>query len=108
MQNIKFGYNKEVSSLWVYNEDRKADASIELGEIIITLDKENRLVAVEILNPDVLFQIPKNKLSKISSASMSAQFRGNIMWIHILLRIQNETEPISIPVPLAQPMAVHN
>lgn len=108
MQNIKFEYDSEVDSLVVYNESRKPDASIELGEIIITLDKENRLVTVEILNPDILFKIPKNKLSKISSASMSLQHRGNIMWIHIMLRIENETEPISIPVPLAKPMAVHN
>jgi uncharacterized protein YuzE len=105
---MKFQYDRHLDSLLVYKENRKAHSSIELGEIIISLDKNSSINAVEILNPDKLFSIPKKKLMGISSASMSSQHRGNILWIHILLKLINESEPIDIPVPLAQPLAVHN
>ena len=105
---MKFQYDREVDSLLVYRENGKTSSSIELGEIIISLDKNSKINAVEILNPDKLFSIPKKKLVGISSASMSSQQRGDVLWIHILLKFINDSEPINIPVPLAQPLSVHN
>ena len=107
MEKIKFEYDKEANSLIIYKEKRTY-ASIDIGEIIIDLDKNYQLVAVEILNPDKLYKIPKKKFLEISSASMQMQQRGSILWIYIILKFKNKEE-INLPVsiPLTKPILTH-
>lgn len=100
MSKFKFIYDEEADSLVVYREDRKTSASIQLGEIIVSLDSDFRVTAVEILNPDVLYRIEKEKLSRISSASIQVQERGQIVWIYIILSFGTEEEPETLPVQL--------
>lgn len=108
MKNFKFIYDREVDSLLVYREDRKPYASIKFGEIIISLDKHYNISAIEILNPDLLYGIPKKKLSQISDAFIQVQQRGQVLWIFILLKFKNlkETEKLPLPLQLEKPISV--
>ena len=100
MEGTKAQYDEALDSLIVYREDRKNYASIKLGEIIVDLDKNYRISAVEIMNPDILFRIPKEKFSKISSASIQVQRRCTIFWIYLILEFEGIKEPQTLPVPL--------
>lgn len=108
MQGFKFVYDEEVDSLLVYREDRVNNASIKLGEIIINLDKNFNVSAIEILNPDLLYKIPKKKLMKISGASIKVQKRGSVYWIYVIIRFEDIKEPEILPVQLQleQPISV--
>ena len=100
MQKFKFMYDEETDSLLVYREDRKNSASIRLGEIVIDLDKNYNISAIEILNPDLLYNIPKNKLSRIREAYVQIQHRGQIFWIFVILKFKGFKDIEKIPVPL--------
>ncbi|NOX71079.1 MAG: DUF2283 domain-containing protein [Candidatus Micrarchaeota archaeon] len=100
MSKFKFMYDRESDSLLVYREDRKNKASVNLGEVIIDLDKNYNISAVEILNPDFLYGIPKAKLSQIKEANVKIDKRGNIFWIFIILKFEGSREIEKIPLPL--------
>jgi len=103
MKECKFEYDGESNSLIVYREDRRSYNSIDFGEIIVDLDKNMNLSAVEILNPDLLYGIPKKELLKISRASIKIQHRGQLFWIFVILRFQGvkAEKQLQIPIPLA-------
>ena len=108
MQKFKFMYDEEADSLTVYRDDRKNNASIKFGEIIVDLDKNYNISAIEILNPDLLYDIPKNKLGKIREASVQIQHRGQLFWIFIMLKFKGikEIEKLQVPLQLEQKIAV--
>ena len=100
MGKFKAMYDGEANSLVVYNEGRKAYASIRLGEIIVSLDSNYHVSAVEILNPDLLYRIDKQKLSSISSAAIQIQQRGPVIWIYVMLFFAGSEKPETLPVQL--------
>lgn len=92
----EFIYNKDLDSIAVFN-GRKTYASIELGkEIIIALDRHNRVTGVEIFNPDKLFKIPKKLLNDISMASLTSTVRGGLLCIYVFLKIHDIEKEIPI------------
>lgn len=108
MQKFKVIYDKESDSLLVYREDRQNYASIKFEEIIIDLDKNLRVSAIEILNPDLLYDIPKEKLMKISEASIQIRQRGQLFLIFVILNFDNieESEKLPVTLQLEQPISV--
>jgi uncharacterized protein YuzE len=102
----KVMYDPEAHSLLVYKEGQKAHASISMGEIIISLDKDMKIVAVEILNPDILYRIPEKHLHAIKSASLSVQTRQQLVLIYITLIFEKSEMTIPITVPIKTPLAV--
>ena len=108
MEKFRFRYDDESDSLVVYREDRRNHASIKFGEIIVDLDKNMNISAIEILNPDLLYNIPKDKLSRISEASINIQHRGQLFWIFMLLKFEGIEAPeqIEVPLELERPISV--
>ena len=101
MSKAKFIYDSEVDSLMVYKEKQRIYGNVSLGEIIVGFDNKLSVVSVEILNPDILFNIPKKMLESISSASLDWQGRKSPIMIHINLVFANKEEmtiPITLPV----------
>jgi len=94
----KFIYDRGVDSLAVFT-GRKTYASIEIGdEVIVGLDKHNKVSGVEILNPDKLFRISKKSLGSISSASLTSKIRGGVLWVYVFLKIHDMEKEIPIPI----------
>jgi len=100
MGKFKAMYDGEANSLSVYSEERKAYASVRLGEIIVSLDSNYNVSAIEILNPDLLYRIDKAKLSRISSAAIQMQQRGTVLWIYVMLFFAGSERPETLPVQL--------
>ena len=100
MRGFKSMYDEESDSLLVYREDRKNNASIKFGEIIIDLDKQMNISSIEILNPDLLYHIPKSKLSRITEASIQVEARGQVIWIFVVLKFEENEAPERLPLPL--------
>jgi len=100
MGKFKAMYDREADSLSVYNEERKTYASVRLGEIIVSLDSNYNISAIEILNPDLLYRIDKAKLSRISSAAIQIQQRGPVLWLYVMLFFAGSEKPETLPVQL--------
>ena len=108
MVKAKAMYDSEAHSLLVYRENQKAYASISMGEIIISVDSSMKIVAVEILNPDILYKIPEKQLESVESASLSVQMRPPLMLIYLTLNFEKPEQELTIPitVPIKKPMTV--
>jgi|SRR3989344_4406514 len=106
MSKSKFIYDPEVDSLMVYKEKQRIYGNVSLGEIIVGFDSEYNVVSVEILNPDILFSIPKKMLESINSASIKWQNRKSLILISIHL-VFNNKEEITIPItlPVEKPLS---
>ncbi|MBI2232922.1 MAG: DUF2283 domain-containing protein [Candidatus Aenigmarchaeota archaeon] len=106
MSKAKFIYDSEVDSLMVYKEKKRIYGNISLGEIIVGFDAEYNIISVEILNPDILFNIPKKVLESINSVSLEWQNRKSLILIKINLVLENKEE-ITIPItlPVEKPLA---
>jgi len=103
MKRSGFIYDSRADSLVVFREDRKAHSHLDLGEVIIGMDKSLRIVSVEILNPDKIYKIPKKKLASLSSAFLQSQCRGSILWVYLLLEFPNkEKEKLPLSIPLSR------
>ncbi len=104
MAKAKIIYDNVVDSLFVYKEGSKIYGNISLGEIIVGFDKNLSVISVEILNPDMLFNIPKKMLESVVSASLRWQSRKSLILIYIDLVFSNKEEmtiPITLPVEKA-------
>ncbi|MBI4182217.1 MAG: hypothetical protein HY520_04595 [Candidatus Aenigmarchaeota archaeon] len=58
------------------------------------------MCAVEILNPDVLYRIEKEKLSRASAGSIQVQQRGSLVWIYVILSFGSGEALETLPVQL--------
>ncbi|MEA3229951.1 MAG: DUF2283 domain-containing protein [archaeon] len=99
--NAQFKYDYEANYLLIH-KNKPAKSSIELGEIIIDIDKYNQVTAVEIMNPDKLWGIPKKHLKNIAEAKIRTEYRQGLFWIFLRLKIGEEIRPISIPLSMEQ------
>ena len=99
-------YDSQADSLLVYREEKKGSFSIDLGEIIITLDKDMHITAVEILNPDILYNISKQDLEKVVGADIQINERQPIIWICISLQLKNQKTLETLRVPLSLERAI--
>lgn len=107
MSKAKFIYDPEVDSLIVYKEKKRIYGNISLGEIIVGFDAEYNVISVEILNPDILYNLPKKMLESINSASLEWQNRKSFILININLVFENkEKTTIPITLPVEKPLAV--
>ena len=61
--NADFKYDYETNCL-IMHKNKPAKAGIELGEIIIDIDKYNQVTAIEIMNPDKLWSTPEKAFKK--------------------------------------------
>lgn len=100
-----FMYDSKANSLFVFRENLRNYYHLDLEGIIIGFNKDMKVASVEILNPDKLYKIPKNKLIKLRSAKLSAQCRGNMLMIYIILEFPNSVEErIPVNVTLKKPI----
>ncbi len=99
--NAQFKYDYETNYLLIH-KNKPAKSSIELGEIIVDIDKYNQVTAIEIMNPDKLWGIPKKHLKNITEAKIRTQYRQGLFWIIMKIKIGLVTRPISIPLSVEQ------
>ncbi len=102
MKKAHFKYDYE-SNFLIVHKNKPAKASIELGEIIIDVDKYNQVTAIEIMNPDKLWKIPKKLLKNMTDAKIKTEYRDGLFWIFLTLKLGEDVRPISIPLALERP-----
>ncbi len=105
MQNkFKLDYDFEEDLLYLYNENKKSKGSIELGELIVDLEKKGEVVGLEIFEASKYLseltnkKISKESLKKIEKASISFISKKGTILIKILLPIKKTEIPATIAI----------
>lgn len=108
MRNFKSDYDKENDDLFLYSEESKSSASIEIGDIVLDFDKNKGLVGMEIMGATNLIKsfiaekmdINKTILSNIISCKVETISSGNFFIIKMVLLIKEDMKvPLNISIP---------
>lgn len=103
MKEYRFNYDSEDDVLYIQNAVKDVEESVEFSEdIIIDLDKQGRVIGVEIFYACEFFslfnkEINKEFLENLQDASLEYKEYRNMWFIVLLLKSQNKQ--IAQPLP---------
>jgi|SRR3989344_4065173 len=102
MKDFKFSYDEENDDLFIYLEGKKSAGAVEVGEFVIDFDKDENLVAIQVLNAsEVLSKLVSKAVSLVKIKSIQAnviEFRNmNAIDLQVQLEDRKERVPIIIP-----------
>jgi len=107
-EKIAIDYDEEFDDLYVYRKDKKSDFSVNLGDFVIDVKKDDgSIVGIEILQAtDTISklldtEITKNDINAIKDAVIIVNTRENALYIHLSLESKK-----NIKLPIVMP-AVH-
>lgn len=103
-ESFKVDYDSGEDILFAYNSSVKSSGSVELGELVIDLDRAGEIVALEVFNASSYLseltnkRISKELLKKMEKALVSFTARGGTTIIKIFLQVEKETVPATIAI----------
>ncbi|MBN2127086.1 MAG: DUF2283 domain-containing protein, partial [Candidatus Diapherotrites archaeon] len=89
-------YDFQEDLLYLYNKSKKSKGSIELGELIIDLEKKGEIVGLEIFNASKYLsnltnkKITKSDLKKIKPPVISFTPLNGVILIKLIFSIEKE------------------
>lgn len=101
---FKFDYDEEEDLLYIYNENKKSKGSIEFGDLIVDLDKNQNVVGLEIFDASKYLsyltnkRITKKQLKKIETASLFFSVEKGFILIKFVLPLNKERIPVPIMI----------
>jgi uncharacterized protein YuzE len=102
MKDFKFDYDKENDDLFIYLEGKKSNGAIEVGDFVFDFDKNEELVAIEVVEAsDVLSKLISKVISLTEIKSIQAEiikFR-NMDAINIQVQLEDRKEKVPIVIP---------
>lgn len=102
MKQFDFNYDEENDDLFIYLPSAKSAGAVELGDFVFDFDKEENLVAMQIMNAsEVLSKIVSKIISLKQIKSLQAtivNFR-NMRAISLEVQINNRIERVHITIP---------
>ena len=112
MKDFKFSYDQENDDLFIYLEGKKSAGAVEVEDFIFDFDKDENLVAIELINAsDILSKLVSKviSLTKISSIQVDIiKFRNmNAIDIQVQLEDGRQRVPIIIPSIRKSPSLVY-
>ena len=116
MAKIKFDYDEENDSLFIYKSDETVKGSVEIGDFVVDLNPNlNKIVGLEIINASKILKtslskdIDKMILSNIKKAFLGTQHKDNAIYLIYGIQFQIEKKIIKeqtmIPIPVASKIA---
>lgn len=108
---VKFDYDDENDSLFLYREGEKAKGGVEIGDFLVDLDmKLNKVVSLEIMNASKILalhlskKIDKESLMNIKKVSLRTIHKDNSIYVIygiVSVRKNKEIHEDSfIPIPI--------
>lgn len=88
-----FEYDKEIDSLYIYNNDQSEEiiGSIPIGNLIFDIGTSGRLVGLEIDNASSFLNIDPKLLMNIKTAKIWVKKQGNILSLGFSIMAAKET-----------------
>jgi len=105
VQEASVDYDKENDDLFVYRKNGKVKGSIDIGDFIVDLSHEGKVIGIEIMNASANiasltnFKITKNALSNIKKARLAVRYKPDAMYIYTSFFLANKELGAMIPIP---------
>lgn len=96
LKKFRFDYDEENDSLFIYDPKSKSKGSVEVDNLIMDLDTNKDVVALEILNATDFFKdvsdvkVTKQTLAKLHECKLEIIPRGSFFLFKIHLKPQEE------------------
>jgi uncharacterized protein YuzE len=108
LKNLKFDYDPENDSLFMYDSKSKSKASIAMDSLIMDFNADGEISAIEILNATTFFQslvtgdmvLDQTTLQEIKKCQIETLQKGNFHFIKFTLTLKTD---ISLVTPLMLP-----
>ena len=109
IRTFKHDYDHDNDSLYMYDPENLASASVELGNIIIDLSNQGQVTGIEVLQASDCLQqilasehhISKEKLEEISSTKVEAAYQNNMIFLKLMMAFGEETVIANLAAPIA-------
>jgi uncharacterized protein YuzE len=98
-KKTRINYDIEEDIL-VLSKCKKVKESIDVGDFIIDVDKENFISGIEILNASQNLNISGNDLKEIKNASMNVAYKTKNVIITLVLQYNGKEKDVSIPLSI--------
>lgn len=94
-QKMKFSYDSKMDDLFIFDTSSKSKGSIEIGDLILDLDKNKKIVGVEIINATKFLKnldvkITKAFLEGLKNAKFDLAKQKNWTFLKINLTSANQ------------------
>ena len=104
-RKFKISYDKLSDDLYIYLENEKSQASVEIAEVVLDINSKGKLVAVEIqsaskwLSSITNKKVYKKDLENISKAEVEVTKIKNNLIIKVIINANQKTlvSPVIIP-----------
>lgn len=104
LNEFKFDYDPEEDLLYIYDENKKSKGSVEFADLIIDLDKNQNVVALEIFDASRYLsyltnrRITKKQLKEIEKATLYFSVKKGLILIKFFLPLKKERIPVPIMI----------
>ena len=102
MKQFEFSYDEDNDDLFIYLPDAKSAGAVEIGNFVFDFDKNENLVAMQIMNvSEVLSKLISKivSLKKIKSVQTSIINFRNMKMISLEVEFDNRKERMNITIP---------
>lgn len=102
MKDFKFSYDEQNDDLFIYLEGKKSAGAVEIGDFVVDFDKDENLVAIELINASKLLSKLVSKvisLTKIKSIQANIIEFRNMNAIDIQVEFEGRKERVPIIIP---------
>jgi len=102
MKDFKFSYDKDNDDLFIYLPESKSAGSVEIGNFVFDFDKDERLVAIQIIEASKVLSKLVSKileLSKIKELKADIISFRNMAMIRIEITTDSAKETANITIP---------
>src|SRR3989344_8924443 len=97
--NTKIRYDLEEDILTI-SKEKKAKASIDIGDFVIDIDQRGFVIGIEILNASTNLNLDENQLKEIKKASMVVTYKPNYVYIYLLMQFKTKEKDVAIPLTI--------
>ena len=95
--NTKIIYDKEEDILFL-SKQRKVQASIDIGDFVIDVDRNGFVTGMEILNASENLKLSPKQLAYLQKANMVVTYKPNYVYIYLVLLFEKKEKDITIPL----------
>ena len=90
-------YDKEEDILFL-SKGKKIQASIDVGDFIIDVDKRGFITGIEILNASENLKLDQLQLKELKKASMVVTYKPNHVYLYLVMLFKQKEKEITIPL----------
>ena len=97
IKTIDYDSDNDIFSI---SDGEKIKASLDIGDFILDVSHENLICGLEIMDASENLGVEKEVLKNIKNIKMSVTYKGNHVYVLLMILFKKEGKEVNIPIPL--------